>query len=205
MAFHTFSMEDTSCEQAWGQAAPAQPQLPHCLHGGEEDNLSLAFIPNLCCHLERLGKGSEEALVQQGTGFGAVLGWCSPPGFSWVSILLKRCQWRSFSPLCDPQSLGCISTAASAHGLPCCAPWAAWPTAPGTLGGAVGPLCLCASSNPACSCTSHVFLSQNLEAQIFFLGRCHEQLPEPGSDHALMTVHMGSRVSRKKHHPWRKQ
>lgn len=123
MAFHAFSMEDTSCEQAWGQAAPAQPQLPHCLHGEEEDNLSLAFIPNLCCHLERLGKGSEEGLVQQGTGFGAVLGWCSPPGFSWVSILLKRCQWRSFSPLCDPQSLGCISTAASAHGLPCCAPW----------------------------------------------------------------------------------
>lgn len=80
---------------------------------GRRTPLSPAFIPNLCCPPEQVGERSEKGLAQQGIDFGAVLGRCSPPGFSRASILLKRC--GGASPQCVTlASPGCISKAAPA-------------------------------------------------------------------------------------------
>lgn len=127
---------------------------------GRRTTLSLVFIPNLCCRPEQVEEGSKKGLAQQGMGFGAVLGQGSPPGFSWASILLKRC--GGASPQCVTlASLGCISKAASA-------PWFALLRSLGSLIrntrrclSSSGSPCASVSTNPACSCTSHVFLSQS--------------------------------------------
>lgn len=175
---------------------------------GRRTTLSLAFIPNLCCALEQVGTGSEKGLAQQGTGFGRVLGRCSPPGFPWASILLKRCQWRSFSAVCDPHVPGL-------HFQSSLSPWFVLLCSLGSLTlhtrhclSSSG--CPCASVSvpvqpapalPTCFCHS-------FSAETFSLGRSHqstEQLPELGSvcpaQGAITRAHVGSRISRKKHHP----
>lgn len=185
MAFHALSGEDTSCEQAWGQAAPAQPQLPHRLHGGEEDNPEPGLHPKPVLPSGAPGERRWQRAPPAGDRF-----WCSP------GLVLWHCQAFPVPPSYWKDSVeGLLPSVWPSHpwaefpkpcGLPCCAPWTAWPTTPDAVWAAVGspvPLCQHQSS----SCTSHVFLSQSFEAEIFFLGRCHEcteQLPELGSDRA---------------------
>lgn len=75
----------------------------------------LAFIPNLCCHLEHLGKGSEKGLAQQGTGFGAALGWCCDTTRLFLGLhLTEKMSVEELLPSVTLTSLGCIFRAASA-------------------------------------------------------------------------------------------
>lgn len=192
MAFHAFSGEDTSCEQAWRQAAPAQLRLPCWLHGGQEDTPQPGLHPKPVLPSGAGGGTQRERPCPARDGFwrspGAVL---TPRLF--LGLHLTEKMWRSFSPVCDPRipglhfqsSLGPVVCPAALPGQPDLQHQALfeqqWVS-----------LCLCASTNPACSCTSHVFLSQSFYAEIFSLGRCHEcaeQLPESSGLTVPLGVH----------------
>lgn len=212
MAFHAFSREDTNCEQEWGQAAPAQPQLPHRLYDGEEDNPEPGLHPKpvLCSGAggDRQWERACPARDRFWQSPGAVL---TPRLFLGLH-LLKRCQWRSFSAVCDPHVPGL-------HFQSSLSPWFVLLCSLGSLTlhtrhclSSSG--CPCASVSvpvqpapalPTCFCHS-------FSAETFSLGRSHqstEQLPELGSvcpaQGAITRAHVGSRISRKKHHPWGKQ
>lgn len=104
--------------QAVSRCGDRQLQHSPSFHTGCEverrTTLSLAFIPNLCCHLEHLGKGSEQGLAQQGAGFGAALGWCCDTVRLFLGLhLTEKIPVEELLPSVTISSLGCISRAAS--------------------------------------------------------------------------------------------
>lgn len=129
--------------------------------------------------------------------------WCSPGVVQ--DYLLNGCEWGA-SPQCVTlTSLGCISKAACAHGLPCCTPWSHCLSSTGCPCASVpGPIQLLLHF-PRASVTKlwsrNIFLRE--------MPQMYRAAPRAWSDcaaqGALMAVLMGTRASRKKHHPWRKQ
>lgn len=115
MAFHAFSREDTSCEQAWRQAAPAQLRLPRWLHGGQEDTPQPGLHPKPVLPSGAGGGTQRERPCPARDGF-----WCSPGAVLtprlFPGLHLTEKMWRSFSPVwcVTLASPGCISKAASA-------------------------------------------------------------------------------------------
>lgn len=156
--------------------------------------LSLAFIPNLCCHLEHLGKGSEQGLAQQGAGFGAALGWCCDTVRLFLGLHLTES--GGASPQCDhlipglhfQSSLGAVVCPAVLPGQPDPQHQALFEQQ--WIPCASVPLPI----QPAPALPTG-FCHKALKQKYFSLGRwheCTEQLPELGSDRAaqgaLMTA-----------------
>lgn len=129
---------------------------------GRRTTLSLAFIPNLCCPLEHLGKGGDKGLAQQGTGFGAALGWCCDTARLFLGLhLTEKIQWRSFSPVCDPHIPGLHSQ--SPVVCPAVLLGQPDPQQQALFEHSWVPLCLCVSTNPAPAlptCFCHKALKQ---------------------------------------------
>lgn len=136
------------------------PAQPHWLHGGEEDNPQPGLHPKPALSSGALGERRWQRACPGRDRF-----WCSPGVVltAWLFLglyLTERMSVEAFLPGLHFQSSLC--------------PWFAL-LCPDPHHQAVSeqqwvPLCLCASTSPACSCTSHVLLSQSFEAEIFSWG-----------------------------------
>lgn len=208
MAFHAFSGEDTSCEQAWKQAAPAQLQLPHWLPGGQEDNPQPGLHPKLVLPSGAGGGRQQERACPARDGF-----WCSPgAGLTsrlFLGLHLTEKMWRSFSPVCDPRIPG-LHFQSSLSPVVC---HAALPGQPDPQHQALFEqqwvsLCLCQYQSSLLLHFPRVSVTKLLSRNMFLreMPGTHRAAPrELGSDcaaqGALTKAHVGSRISRKKHHP----